>query len=62
MESIQMMNDRQAAKLLNIGLQTLRNWRSQHRGPDYIKIGRSIRYNATDLRKFIKSKKIQVNN
>lgn len=61
MEVAKMLNDRQAAEFLNVGLQTLRNWRSQHRGPSYHRLGRLIRYNGTDLERYLESKKIKVN-
>lgn len=60
-EKLRMLNDRQAAGFLNVGLQTMRNWRTQRRGPDYHRLGRSIRYSESDLRKFLESRKIRVN-
>jgi len=60
MEMIKMLNDRQAAQFFNVGLQTLRNWRSQRRGPSYHRLGRSIRYNQADLEAYLESRKIRV--
>ncbi len=38
------LTDRQVSALTGIALQTLRNWRAQSKGPDYAKLGRSVRY------------------
>lgn len=34
-------------------LPTLRNWRHAHKGPPYIKVGRSIRYKVADVDRFM---------
>jgi len=54
------LNDKQAAQFLGVAVQTLRNWRGQRRGPDYIKLGRSVRYSEGDLSRFLESRKIKV--
>ena len=38
-----------AAERLGVNVGTLANWRAQHRGPSYLKVGRSVRYRARDL-------------
>lgn len=38
-----------AALALGVSRGTLRNWRSQRKGPAYARLGRSIRYDAADL-------------
>ncbi|MBI4767855.1 MAG: helix-turn-helix domain-containing protein [Deltaproteobacteria bacterium] len=43
------VNDVEAAKIAGLSPQTLRNWRQLGRGPNYIKLGRSVRYSSTDL-------------
>lgn len=55
-----LMNDKHAAKFLDVGVQTLRNWRCHRQGPNYIKMGRSVRYSEHDLLKFLESRKIRV--
>ena len=54
------LNDEQAAKVLNLSKQTLRNWRSQCRGPVYIKAGRAIRYAMDDLRAYMNRNRVEV--
>ena len=54
------LNDVEAAKFLRLSPQTLRNWRSQCRGPAYIKAGRrAIRYSSDDLRKFMDQNRVE---
>jgi len=53
-----LMNDVQAAKFLRLSPQTLRNWRSQCRGPVYIRAGRAIRYAMADLRAFMEQNRV----
>jgi hypothetical protein len=53
------LNDVEAAKFLRLSPQTLRNWRTQSRGPAYIKAGRAIRYAMEDLRAFMDQNRIK---
>jgi hypothetical protein len=46
------VNELEGARLLNVSVQTLRNWRHLRKGPPYLKIGRRIVYLLTDLRDF----------
>jgi len=43
------LNDFQAAALLGLKPQTLRNWRGQSKGPPYQKVGRAVRYDFSTL-------------
>jgi len=52
------LNDKEAARFLSLSPQTLRNWRTQSRGPAYIKAGRAIRYAIDDLRSFMDQNRI----
>lgn len=54
------VNDVEAAKFLGLCPQTLRNWRTQSRGPAYVKAGRAVRYDLADLRAFTDKNRIQV--
>jgi predicted DNA-binding transcriptional regulator AlpA len=55
MASHQPLNETQAAARLGLKVATLRAWRSQGRGPAYVRLGRAIRYLATDLEEFLTS-------
>lgn len=48
-----LVNEYVAAKELGMGVQSLRNFRCQRRGPKYVKLGRTIRYNLEDLREYV---------
>jgi predicted DNA-binding transcriptional regulator AlpA len=52
------VDERQASKLLGVAVQTLRNWRHLRRGPAYVKMGRSVRYQVKDLEAYLQRKKI----
>ena len=52
------MNDVEAAEILRLSPQTLRNWRTQNRGPAYVKAGRAIRYSVDDLRAFMDQNRV----
>ena len=49
-----LVTEYEAAAILCVSVQTLRNWRWQGRGPRFSKIGkRLIRYNRADLTDFV---------
>ena len=52
------INEKNAARLLGIAVQTLRNWRHQRRGPAYVKMGRSVRYQLKDIQDYLDKRKI----
>ena len=56
------VSDDRAAEVIGFAVQTLRNWRHQGRGPAYLKIGRSVRYQLEDLKRFMENKKIDPEN
>lgn len=43
----------QAAEMLGVPEGTLSQWRSQRRGPPFVKLGRLVRYRALDLDRYI---------
>ena len=53
------LNDKEAARFLRLSPQTLRNWRTQSRGPAYIKAGRAIRYAMEDLRAYMEQNTVK---
>jgi len=54
----QLVNDIQASKSLGLKPQTLRNWRFQRKGPPYLKLGRAVRYDLQDLKRFAEQRKV----
>ncbi len=47
-----LVDDREAALVLDLNVLTLRNWRSQRRGPAHRKLCGAVRYRMGDLRAF----------
>ena len=45
--------EREAAAFLAVSPRTLQGWRSKGGGPAFIKMGRSVRYRASDLDDFL---------
>ena len=54
-----LLKDTEAAEFLGVSPQTVRNWRCTHRGPRYVKFGRSVRYRPEDLLEFINQRTIE---
>jgi excisionase family DNA binding protein len=52
-ESDLLLTEVQAAELLNLSVRTLQAWRSQGRGPRFVRAGRAVRYRLADLIKWI---------
>ncbi len=56
---MELIKEAEAARRLNISIQTLRNWRCQHKNVPYVKIGsRSIRYIGEQIDKWAQSRVI----
>lgn len=56
------IKDTEAAELLGVAPQTMRNWRFLGKGPAYLRLGEgerpAIRYLIEDLHKYMESKRI----
>ena len=48
------------AELLDVPEQTLAQWRYLGKGPDFIKIGRHVRYDWADVRRWLATRKTTV--
>ena len=58
-QHIRYVSDVEAAKILSVSPQSLRNWRFQgNRGPAYSKRGRMVRYRVQDLLDFMNAGRI----
>jgi len=55
------LNEVRVADITGRALSTLRNERARGLGIPYIKIGRSVRYDLTDVIQFMESRKIKTN-
>lgn len=52
------LTEKQLAEKLNCSLSLLQKRRHLCKGPPYIKIGRSVRYSASDVEKYLESCRI----
>lgn len=55
----QFVNDVEAAKILSVSPQTLRNWRHIGKGPSYTKRSRMVRYRVQDLLDYMAAGRIE---
>lgn len=55
---IRNLDEKKAANMLGVAVQTLRNWRHIRKGPAYIKLGRAIRYRQDDLVDYLNKRRI----
>lgn len=53
----ELMDDSQASKMLGLAKGTMAVWRTQGKGPAYVKIGANVRYRYGDIQDYILSKK-----
>ena len=52
------MNDTEAAPILDVSVHTLRKMRSQGVGPAYCKVGKCVRYRLSDLEAYIQKQTV----
>jgi excisionase family DNA binding protein len=50
----------EVAELTGLSSETLAQWRSQKRGIPYLKIGRSVRYDAADVQMYLEGCRVSV--
>jgi len=55
----QYLNEVDVARMTSFSIYTLRNWRFVRKGPRFLKIGRSVRYQLDDVLKFMNAVKIE---
>lgn len=48
-----------AADLLKVSVRTLQAWRCKRVGPDFVRIGRAIRYRESDLTRWIEERLVR---
>ena len=53
--TITLVNEREAARRLSLRVATLRRWRWAGKPPHFVKIGGAVRYDPSDLDAFIKA-------
>jgi excisionase family DNA binding protein len=48
------LTERQVAEQLGLSVATLRAWRHRGKGPRFLRLGRSVRYLASDVDEFVR--------
>ncbi len=48
-DEVPLVDDKEAARLLGLSVNTMRIWRYQGKGPEYIKLGKAVRYHTAAL-------------
>jgi excisionase family DNA binding protein len=52
-DMLPLMTPADLSEYLGVPLGTLANWRYQHRGPAFVRLGRHVRYRADDVYEWI---------
>jgi len=60
MQNERYLRDNDAAKIVGLSVQTLRNYRFRGKGPDYVKRGRAVRYPYSALISWMESKRVRL--
>ncbi len=50
----------EVASVTGLSVETLAQWRSQRRGIPYLKIGRTVRYDPTDVQAYLEGCRVSV--
>jgi excisionase family DNA binding protein len=58
--SMRLLSAEQVAELTGLALDTLAQWRSQRRGIPYLKIGRAVRYDVSDVQAYLRGCRVSV--
>jgi predicted DNA-binding transcriptional regulator AlpA len=60
MQDSTLLTEKEAARILGLAVSTLQQRRFQGRQPNYLKIGRAVRYRLSDLQEFMDSCQVRV--
>jgi len=52
------VSERTVSEMSGMSIQTLRNWRHLRKGPPYSKVGRSVRYDLSDVEAYFQQRRI----
>lgn len=58
-DSAEWIDAAEVAELLHVSPYTLAGWRSERKGPGYLKFGKVVRYRRDDVHAFIESHYVQ---
>lgn len=57
-----LLNPKEVAEMTGLSAQTLAEWRSEKRGISYLKIGRAVRYDPTEVQRYLEGCRVSVSN
>ena len=52
---MQLLNEKETAQKLAVSQETLRSWRKRGQGPEFVKVGRAVRYRLDALEEFVEA-------
>jgi predicted DNA-binding transcriptional regulator AlpA len=58
-EQIRYLKEQEVSEVTGLSLSTLRNYRCAGKGPSYVKVGASVRYNHDDVIRFMERNRIE---
>jgi hypothetical protein len=53
--TVQLVNEKDAAKILAVSVAALRRWRREKRGPTFTHCERCVRYSLADITQFVQA-------
>jgi predicted DNA-binding transcriptional regulator AlpA len=56
METMQLLDERDIARMTHMSLATVRRWRLLRRGPRWVKLGAAVRYKPEDVTAWLDSR------
>jgi hypothetical protein len=54
-KALGLLTENETAKILDVEVTTLATWRGQRKGPDHVKLGKSVFYTVPLIQKWIES-------
>ena len=55
-----LLSENEVAQRLNVKPKLLRDWRHQKRGPDFLRLGRTVRYALEDIEEYISASAVRM--
>mgnify|MGYP000014695888 FL=1 len=56
---MELLDEKQVAKLLRVSLASVRRWRQRKTGPTYIKAGACVRYRREDVEAWLRGREVK---
>ncbi len=50
-----LLGEKEVSEIIHISVPTLRRWRHEKKGPKFIKLGSSVRYDQDEIRRYLES-------